>query len=170
MQGKQELKDFNIANEAGGVGKNITKTISTIVSNNSLEIRFYWAGKGTTDIPHKSVYGPLISAIFVTRGESLCLSLFFQFYIFKVSNDMYSLVLLSVNTTNREDSGSMAIGVVIGITVAAIVFVILIVLGWRLHTGKRNSLAKGDSIDGEIYVSILFFSPRFQINFYISFP
>ncbi|KAL9322276.1 hypothetical protein ACSQ67_010329 [Phaseolus vulgaris] len=114
VQGKQELKDFNIANEAGGVGKNITKTISTIVSNNSLEIRFYWAGKGTTDIPHKSVYGPLISAIFVTR----------------------------VNTTNREDSGSMAIGVVIGITVAAIVFVILIVLGWRLHTGKRNSLAK----------------------------
>ncbi|KAK8469446.1 hypothetical protein PHAVU_005G078100 [Phaseolus vulgaris] len=108
VQGKLELKDFNIANEAGGVGKKITKTISTIVSNKSLEIRFYWAGKGTTDIPNKSVYGPLISAISVTRVKS----------------------------------GSMSIGVIIGITVAAIVFVILIVLGWRLHTGKRNSLAK----------------------------
>jgi len=67
------LKDFNIANEAGGVGKNITKRISTIVTNNSLEIRFYWAGKGTTSIPYRSVYGPLISAISVTHGKSICL-------------------------------------------------------------------------------------------------
>lgn len=32
-----------------------------------MEIRFYWAGKGTTIIPNKGVYGPLISAIAVTR-------------------------------------------------------------------------------------------------------
>jgi len=67
------LKDFNIANEAGGVGKNLKRKFSTTVSNKSLEIRFYWAGKGTTAIPEKSVYGPLISAISVTRGELLCL-------------------------------------------------------------------------------------------------
>ncbi|BAT93305.1 leucine-rich repeat receptor-like serine/threonine-protein [Vigna angularis] len=113
IQGKLELKDFNIANEAGGVGKNITKRISTTVTNNSLEIRFYWAGKGTTAIPYRSVYGPLISAISVTRVNS-----------------------------SRTDSGGMAIGVAIGIAVSAIILVILVVLAWRLHIGKRNSLAK----------------------------
>jgi hypothetical protein len=35
------------------------------VSSNTLEIRFYWAGKGTQAVPNKSVYGPLISAISV---------------------------------------------------------------------------------------------------------
>jgi hypothetical protein len=35
------------------------------VSSNTLEIRFYWAGKGTQAVPNKSVYGPLISAILV---------------------------------------------------------------------------------------------------------
>ncbi|XP_014523064.1 probable leucine-rich repeat receptor-like serine/threonine-protein kinase At3g14840 isoform X2 [Vigna radiata var. radiata] len=113
IQGKLELKDFNIANEAGGVGKNITKIISTTVSNNSLEIRFYWAGKGTTAIPYRSVYGPLISAISATRVNS-----------------------------SRTDPRSMAVGVVIGISVSAIIFVILVVLAWRLHIGKRNSLTK----------------------------
>ncbi|RXH84058.1 hypothetical protein DVH24_026957 [Malus domestica] len=35
------------------------------VTNNTLEIRFYWAGRGTTGIPFRGVYGPLISAISV---------------------------------------------------------------------------------------------------------
>ncbi|CAJ1957659.1 unnamed protein product, partial [Sphenostylis stenocarpa] len=116
IQGKLELKDFNIANAAGGVGKNVTRTISTSVSNNSLEIRFYWAGKGTTAIPYKSVYGPLISAVSVTR----------------VGND----------STNHTDGRSIATGVVIGIVFSAIVLVILIVLGLRIQFRKRNSLAK----------------------------
>ncbi|KAG4384384.1 hypothetical protein GLYMA_13G265700v4 [Glycine max] len=63
IQGVQVMKDFNIANEAGGVGKNITRSFPAHVRNNSLIIRFYWAGKGTTAIP----YGPLISAISVTH-------------------------------------------------------------------------------------------------------
>ncbi|KAG2372454.1 LRR receptor-like serine/threonine-protein [Vigna angularis] len=113
IQEKLELKDFNIANEAGGVGKNITKRISTTVSNGTLNIRFYWAGKGTTAIPYKSVYGPLISAISATR----------------------------VNSSSKGPR-DMAIGVVIGIAVSAIIFVILVVLAWRLHIGKRNSLTK----------------------------
>ncbi|KAH1264602.1 Glucan endo-1,3-beta-glucosidase 1 [Glycine max] len=60
-------KDFNIAYEAGGVGKEIKIPFPAYVNNNSLEIRFYWAGKGTNAIPYKSIYGPLISAISVTR-------------------------------------------------------------------------------------------------------
>lgn len=62
------LKDFNIAEEAGGVGKALIKEFTAVVTSNSLEIRFYWAGKGTVSLPFKSVYGPLISAISVDPG------------------------------------------------------------------------------------------------------
>ncbi|KAK2422694.1 putative leucine-rich repeat receptor serine/threonine-protein kinase [Trifolium repens] len=65
IQRRLVLKDFDIAEEAGGVGKAIIKKFTTIVTNNTLEIRLYWAGKGTTGIPFGSVYGPLISAISV---------------------------------------------------------------------------------------------------------
>ncbi|XP_057724098.1 probable leucine-rich repeat receptor-like serine/threonine-protein kinase At3g14840 [Arachis stenosperma] len=65
IQGTLVEKDFNIAKEAGGVGKAIVKAYTAAVTNNTIEIRFYWAGKGTTIIPKKSVYGPLISAISV---------------------------------------------------------------------------------------------------------
>ncbi|MED6162118.1 hypothetical protein PIB30_067329 [Stylosanthes scabra] len=73
IQGVVVEKDFNIAKEAGGVGKAIIKSYSAAVTNNTIEIRLYWAGKGTTTIPEKSVYGPLISAISVENenGDSL---------------------------------------------------------------------------------------------------
>ncbi|XP_050256930.1 probable LRR receptor-like serine/threonine-protein kinase At1g53430 isoform X2 [Quercus robur] len=67
IQGKLELKDFNIVEEARGVGIPIIKEFDDVlVSGSTLEIHFYWAGKGTTSIPVKGVYGPLISAIEVT--------------------------------------------------------------------------------------------------------
>ncbi|KAH1218294.1 putative leucine-rich repeat receptor-like serine/threonine-protein kinase [Glycine max] len=69
IQGRRVLKDFNIANEAQGVGKELIKEFPAHVSTNDLEIRFYWAGKGTTNIPYKSVYGPLISAISVKYAQ-----------------------------------------------------------------------------------------------------
>ncbi|GAB2236161.1 hypothetical protein Droror1_Dr00027900 [Drosera rotundifolia] len=66
IQGTLRQKNFNIMTEAGGVGKGINKTYSDIVVNGStLEIFLYWAGKGTTAIPGRGVYGPLISAITV---------------------------------------------------------------------------------------------------------
>ncbi|MBA0733564.1 hypothetical protein Gogos_017562, partial [Gossypium gossypioides] len=63
LQGKWELKDFNIKDEAGGVGKPILKNFTANVSDGTLEIRLQWAGKGTTSIPERGVFGPLISAI-----------------------------------------------------------------------------------------------------------
>lgn len=63
------LKDFNIALEAGGVGKGIVKSFPVTLRTGDLEIRLYWAGKGTTSIPEKGVYGPLISAISVESGN-----------------------------------------------------------------------------------------------------
>ena len=63
------LKDFNIELEAGGVNKPITKTFTAVVTDNTLDIRFYWAGKGTRSIPGMGVYGPLISAISVDPSK-----------------------------------------------------------------------------------------------------
>lgn len=67
IQGNVVLKDFNIAAEAGGAGKPITKTFPTVYVNDStLEIYLYWAGRGTTSLPDRGAYGPLISGITVT--------------------------------------------------------------------------------------------------------
>ncbi|OMO82779.1 hypothetical protein COLO4_22841 [Corchorus olitorius] len=65
VQEKLVLKDFNIKTEAKGVDKAVNRTIKTYVSNKTLTVRFHWAGKGTTAIPRRGTYGPLISAISV---------------------------------------------------------------------------------------------------------
>ncbi|KAI3769370.1 hypothetical protein L6452_00471 [Arctium lappa] len=64
IQGVLVEKDFDISEEAGGVGIAIVKNYTVDVTT-SLEIRLYWAGKGTLNIPNRGVYGPLISAISV---------------------------------------------------------------------------------------------------------
>ncbi|RWR89182.1 kinase-like domain-containing protein [Cinnamomum micranthum f. kanehirae] len=70
IQGDLKLKDFNIKDAAEGSGKEIVKEFSTNVTNNILEIHFYWGGKGTTNIPVKGTYGPLISAITVESSNA----------------------------------------------------------------------------------------------------
>ncbi|KAK4858616.1 hypothetical protein QYF36_019449 [Acer negundo] len=65
VQDKLVEKDFNIEVEASGVLKPIAKPYNVTVANNSLVIRFNWAGKGTTSTPKRGVYGPLVSAISV---------------------------------------------------------------------------------------------------------
>lgn len=68
-QGNVVLKDYNIAERAGGVGKSITETFDVTVSGNTIEIHLYWVGKGTTLVPSEGVYGPLISAITITKSK-----------------------------------------------------------------------------------------------------
>ncbi|XP_058100943.1 probable leucine-rich repeat receptor-like serine/threonine-protein kinase At3g14840 isoform X2 [Magnolia sinica] len=66
IQGELVLKDFNIKDKAGGSGQAVVKNFTTVpVTNNTLEIRFCWAGKGTQIVPEQGTYGPLISAISV---------------------------------------------------------------------------------------------------------
>ncbi|KFK44801.1 hypothetical protein AALP_AA1G304900 [Arabis alpina] len=70
VQGELYLKDFNIKEEANGTLTPVVKVKNSVnVTDHTLEIRLYWAGKGTTLIPERGTYGPLISAI------SLCNSL-----------------------------------------------------------------------------------------------
>ncbi|XP_075480918.1 putative LRR receptor-like serine/threonine-protein kinase At1g53430 [Primulina tabacum] len=66
IQGNVVLTDFDIAKEAKGVRKGIYKDFNALVNGSTLEIHLYWTGKGTTAIPDRGVYGPLISAIAVT--------------------------------------------------------------------------------------------------------
>ncbi|KAL5716588.1 hypothetical protein ACHQM5_018256 [Ranunculus cassubicifolius] len=109
IQGELVKKDFNIVDEAGGVGKAIIKTFPAIVDSSTLEIRFYWAGKGTQGIPARGIYGPLVSAI-------------------SVSSDFEPLVDL-----NLEDGKKMStvIEVVIVLSVLTIIVIILSFLWWK---------------------------------------
>ncbi|OWM88575.1 hypothetical protein CDL15_Pgr002342 [Punica granatum] len=67
IQGNEVLKNFNIMEAAGGVGMGIYRDFDNVtITGTTLEIHLYWAGKGTTAIPDRGVYGPLISAITVT--------------------------------------------------------------------------------------------------------
>lgn len=80
LQERLEFKDFNILDKAGIAEKPVTIPIYNVsVTNNFLEIRFYFAGKGTTRIPERGVYGPLISGISVVSGESF---LWFSHFLF----------------------------------------------------------------------------------------
>ena len=69
LQGRLVEQDFNIVDKAGGVGTAVIMNHTAAVTSGTLEIRFYWAGKGTTGIPVTGVYGPLISAISVKNGK-----------------------------------------------------------------------------------------------------
>ncbi|KAF8028849.1 hypothetical protein BT93_E1499 [Corymbia citriodora subsp. variegata] len=68
IQGKLVWEDFNIEIEAGGVGKPVTRNFNATVTEGTLEIRLYWARRGSNAIPTRGVYGPLISAISVYPG------------------------------------------------------------------------------------------------------
>ncbi|GAU31586.1 hypothetical protein TSUD_54090 [Trifolium subterraneum] len=112
LQGKQVQKNFNIAEEAGGVGKKVVKLFKDVaVTSNTLEIRLYWAGKGTQALPNKSVYGPLISAI-------------------------------SVESDSPPGSISAGTVVGIVVAAAIIIILLFGILWWKGCFGKKNSLAR----------------------------
>ncbi|XP_022717354.1 probable leucine-rich repeat receptor-like serine/threonine-protein kinase At3g14840 [Durio zibethinus] len=115
IQGKQELKDFNIKDEAGGAGKPIVKNFTANVTDGTLEIRLRWAGKGTKSIPVRGVYGPLISAI-------------------SVIDPGYR--------PPSENGGGIAAGVVVGIVAGAVFATVLIVgiLWWNGCLRRKSTL------------------------------
>uniref|UniRef100_A0A6N2KQ24 non-specific serine/threonine protein kinase n=1 Tax=Salix viminalis TaxID=40686 RepID=A0A6N2KQ24_SALVM len=96
IQGKVVEESFNISEEAKGVGIGITKVYDGIIVNGStLQIHLY---HGTTAVPERGVYGPLISAITVTPN-------------FKVDN-----------------GGGLSVGAITGIVVASCVLATLLLL------------------------------------------
>ncbi|XP_074325475.1 uncharacterized protein LOC141663589 isoform X1 [Apium graveolens] len=67
IQGERVVQDFNIQNEAGASKKALIKKYEGNVTNNIVDIHFFWAGRGTCCIPSQSTYGPLVSAIHVSQ-------------------------------------------------------------------------------------------------------
>ncbi|XP_022134124.1 probable leucine-rich repeat receptor-like serine/threonine-protein kinase At3g14840 isoform X2 [Momordica charantia] len=111
VQGRRVLKDFNIADAAGGVGKPFIEKIPIAITSGTLEIRFYWAGKGTVAIPTRGVYGPLISAISV------------------------------VSDSPSGGRNTLPVGAVVGISAAVAFFIILAlgILWWRGCLGRKST-------------------------------
>ncbi|KAL3715800.1 hypothetical protein ACJRO7_007535 [Eucalyptus globulus] len=112
IQGKLVWKDFNIEIEAGGVGKEVMRNFAAIVTKGTLEIRFYWAGKGTTAIPDGGVYGLLISAISVYPG---------------------------FDPPASKSAGTVA-GILAA--VVFVVFLILVILWWRGCLVRKDKMAQ----------------------------
>ncbi|KAI3740222.1 hypothetical protein L2E82_30646 [Cichorium intybus] len=71
IQGKLVKKDFNIE-DVVGIKRPLVLPFNASVINNTLEIQFYWAGKGTARFPKRGRYGPLISAISVNPYSKTC--------------------------------------------------------------------------------------------------
>ncbi|KAL1145961.1 hypothetical protein V6Z11_A11G336700 [Gossypium hirsutum] len=123
IQGKRVLKDFNIKEKTGMAGIPTVEPFNATVSDSTLEIRFQWAGKGTTSIPEKGIYGPLISAI----------SIFDPILIYNFVEPEY-----------KPGSGISA-AIVVGI-VAGVVFAALLILGilWWNGCLRRKSTLEQD--------------------------
>ncbi|XVE63324.1 hypothetical protein DITRI_Ditri07aG0010900 [Diplodiscus trichospermus] len=110
IQGRVVLEDFNIVREAGGVGRGITREFNVDVNGSTLEIHLYWRGKGTTALPYRGVYGPLISAVAVTPN-------------------------FKVDTGEGLSAGAIA-GIVIGSCV--IIILLLIILRLKGYLGGKD--------------------------------
>ncbi|CAL5051281.1 unnamed protein product [Urochloa decumbens] len=74
IQDQNIMKDFDIAKEAGGSRKPTNITHEVTVNNSILVIHLYWSGRGTCCIPYRGAYGPLVSAIKVTRSQDPTIS------------------------------------------------------------------------------------------------
>ncbi|CAN4105674.1 unnamed protein product [Withania somnifera] len=104
IQEKLVWKDFNIVDEADGVQRPVVRHFNTSVTDNFLEIRFYWAGKGTIRIPSRGHYGPLISAISVKPTFGSC---------------------------SEEDKKSVTLYVIVGVVATCISLLVMSTLWWK---------------------------------------
>ncbi|XP_022015833.1 probable leucine-rich repeat receptor-like serine/threonine-protein kinase At3g14840 isoform X7 [Helianthus annuus] len=135
IQGAIELKNFDIKHEAGGVDKAVIKTIENIhVTNKTLEIRFQYAGNGTTAVPRDGVFGPMISAISMEAGRR----------VNGPDPHVVPPLSLRVKYGSQTKSGKRSIFIVIG-AVTAVLLLTLIVIGvaWkRGYIGDKKSREK----------------------------
>ncbi|XP_057856563.1 probable LRR receptor-like serine/threonine-protein kinase At1g53420 [Cryptomeria japonica] len=88
IQGKNMLKDFNLKEEIVEKNLLVVKNFTINVTNNILEIHFFWAGKGTCCESQEEIYGPLISAIIVDPE--------FKYYIPKNSKTIKMAIIIGV--------------------------------------------------------------------------
>ncbi|CAN8259345.1 unnamed protein product [Cochlearia groenlandica] len=121
VQGKLEIKDFDIVNEAKGAGKAVVKSFPVTITDGKVEIRLFWAGKGTAAIPVRGVYGSLISAVSVDPN------------------------FIPPKEPGSGTSGGTSVGMVVGVVVASTVFLVLLIGGilwWRGCLRPKSQMEK----------------------------
>lgn len=148
MQGKKVLRDYNIAKEANGTGKEKIEVFSDtyVDADGTLEIHFQWAGKGTHSIPHRSVYGPLISAISVT--PSMSLDSFPLFYFESVCLWLHFIIIFvdfSLDRCTEASRQKLSTGAILGIVSAACVVIVLIIFLILARSRRKNPDHNGNS-------------------------
>ncbi|KAJ6805283.1 putative LRR receptor-like serine/threonine-protein kinase isoform X2 [Iris pallida] len=121
IQGQLAKKDFDIRKEAGGTSfKTVVENFNAPVTNNFLEIHFFWAGKGTCCVPSQGYYGPSISAISVSPKD----------FIPTVSN--------KPPTSSSSSKTGVIVGIVVAVGVSAFLAAIAIFL-WRQKKRRLNA-------------------------------
>ncbi|XP_020268954.1 probable LRR receptor-like serine/threonine-protein kinase At1g56140 isoform X1 [Asparagus officinalis] len=130
IQGKLEEKDFDIRKAAGGVSfRAIEKQYIAPVTNNFLEIHFFWAGKGTCCVPTQGYYGPSISALTVAPYD----------FTPTVSNK-------PPNTSSKSNNTGLVVGIVVAIGFLGFLAVIG-VFTWRQRK-RRLSQEDAEELSG----------------------
>ncbi|CAI9783779.1 unnamed protein product [Fraxinus pennsylvanica] len=109
-------KDFNIEDKARGAKRPVIVHFNVTVTDNSLEIRFYWASRGTARIPNRGDYGSLVSAISVNPNFRIC------------SNGSKKIVTAYI---------------IVGVLSAFAFFMILGILWWKGYLRGKKQARKG---------------------------
>ncbi|KAK6917743.1 Serine-threonine/tyrosine-protein kinase, catalytic domain, partial [Dillenia turbinata] len=138
IQEKLVEKDFNIKDEAKGTGKPLVKQYNVNVTDGTLDIRLYWAGKGTTVIPKRGSYGALISAV------SVCHGLISDCAVYGHGKD-YKVPLI--------------IGVI-----SCVVILVLSIICWRHYFGDKKAVAKDSFSLRELKTATNNFRPTNKIG------
>ncbi|CAA2965000.1 leucine-rich repeat receptor-like serine threonine- kinase [Olea europaea subsp. europaea] len=118
IQDELKLKDFDIKKDAKGVDNAVKKQFNATVKNKTLDIRFYYSGKGLIAIPFGRVYDPLISAISVEselRGLDLRTG-FFTFRQIKAATNNFD----AANKIGEGGFGSVYKGILLDGSVIAV--------------------------------------------------
>ncbi|CAN0838169.1 Probable LRR receptor-like serine/threonine-protein kinase At1g56140 [Linum grandiflorum] len=124
IQGERVVKDLNIQAEAGGSKRGLAMSFEANVSNTVMDVHLFWAGKGTCCIPYQSTYGPLVSAIHVSR----------------VSSDGIGL-----GKRDKKRAGRIA-GVAVGCAAAAVIMASAFYLWWTKDSPTHFQIQHSDSL------------------------
>ncbi|CAL9112558.1 unnamed protein product [Musa acuminata var. zebrina] len=126
IQGVLKEKDFDIRKDAGGSStKAVVKEFIAPVTNNFLEIHFFWAGKGTCCVPTQGFYGASISAISVSPFD----------FTPTVSNKPPS-----------TDSNKTRTGLIVGISAAVAVLGLLTICGILTWRNRKRRLSEQNEV------------------------
>ncbi|XP_068656007.1 probable LRR receptor-like serine/threonine-protein kinase At1g56140 [Aristolochia californica] len=115
VQNNLVLKDFNIKEEAGGVSfRTVSRTFTTNVTANHLDVHLFWAGKGSYATPEAGTYGPMISSISVTPN-----------FVPTVSNE----------PPGKKNKTGLIVGLSVGLGITGFLLILTLFI-WR--RGRRN--------------------------------